>query len=461
MGKYFGTDGFRGEANVNLTVDHARKVGRFLGWYYGELKKQAGDSTPAKVVIGKDTRRSSYMFEYALVAGLTASGADAYLLHVTTTPSVAYVARTEDFDCGIMISASHNPYYDNGIKLINGNGEKMDEATINLVEAYLDSELEVFGQKYEEIPFAHKDAIGCTVDYAAGRNRYMGYLISLGLYSFKGMKVGLDCANGSSWNMAQQIFDSLGAKTFVINAEPDGTNINRDAGSTHIEGLQKYVVENGLDVGFAYDGDADRCLCVDEKGNVVDGDAILYIYGRYMKERGKLLTNTVVTTVMSNFGLYKAFDELGIGYAKTAVGDKYVYEYMTKNGCRIGGEQSGHIIFSKYASTGDGILTSLKMMEVMMAKKKKLSQLTENLHIYPQVLVNVMVKDKAVAQADADVQAAISKVAERLGDTGRILVRESGTEPLIRVMVEAETKEICHTYVDEVVSIINKKEATR
>ena len=461
MGKYFGTDGFRGEANVNLTVDHARKVGRFLGWYYGQLKKQRGDDTPAKVVIGKDTRRSSYMFEYALVAGLTASGADAYLLHVTTTPSVAYVARTEDFDCGIMISASHNPYYDNGIKLINGNGEKMDEATINLVEAYLDSELEVFGQKYEEIPFAHKDAIGCTVDYAAGRNRYMGYLISLGLYSFKGMKVGLDCANGSSWNMAQQIFDSLGAKTFVINAEPDGTNINRDAGSTHIEGLQKYVVENGLDVGFAYDGDADRCLCVDEKGNVVDGDAILYIYGRYMKERGKLLTNTVVTTVMSNFGLYKAFDELGIGYAKTAVGDKYVYEYMTKNGCRIGGEQSGHIIFSKYASTGDGILTSLKMMEVMMAKKKKLSQLTEDLHIYPQVLVNVMVKDKAVAQADADVQAAISKVAERLGDTGRILVRESGTEPLIRVMVEAETKEICHTYVDEVVSIINKKEATR
>ena len=461
MGKYFGTDGFRGEANVNLTVDHARKVGRFLGWYYGQLKKQRGDDTPAKVVIGKDTRRSSYMFEYALVAGLTASGADAYLLHVTTTPSVAYVARTEDFDCGIMISASHNPYYDNGIKLINGNGEKMDEATINLVEAYLDGELEVFGQKYEEIPFAHKDAIGCTVDYAAGRNRYMGYLISLGLYSFKGMKVGLDCANGSSWNMAQQIFDSLGAKTFVINAEPDGTNINRDAGSTHIEGLQKYVVENGLDVGFAYDGDADRCLCVDEKGNVVDGDAILYIYGRYMKERGKLLTNTVVTTVMSNFGLYKAFDELGIGYAKTAVGDKYVYEYMTKNGCRIGGEQSGHIIFSKYASTGDGILTSLKMMEVMMAKKKKLSQLTEDLHIYPQVLENVMVKDKAVAQADADVQAAISKVAERLGDTGRILVRESGTEPLIRVMVEAETKEICHTYVDEVVSIINKKEVTR
>ena len=456
MGKYFGTDGFRGEANVNLTVEHAYQVGRFLGWYYGKDKEEK-----CKVVIGKDTRRSSYMFEYSLVAGLTASGADVYLQHVTTTPSVSYVVRTEDFDCGIMISASHNPYYDNGIKLINSKGEKMDEETILLIEDYLDGNLKLFGQEWKELPFAHKDAIGCTVDYVAGRNRYMGYLISLGLYSFKGMKVGLDCANGSSWNMAQQIFDSLGAKTFVINAEPDGTNINRDAGSTHIEGLQKYVVENGLDVGFAYDGDADRCLCVDEKGNVVDGDAILYIYGRYMKERGKLLTNTVVTTVMSNFGLYKAFDELGIGYAKTAVGDKYVYEYMTKNGCRIGGEQSGHIIFSKYASTGDGILTSLKMMEVMMAKKKKLSQLTEDLHIYPQVLVNVMVKDIAVAQADADVQAAISKVAERLGDTGRILVRESGTEPLIRVMVEAETKEISHTYVDEVVSINNKKEATR
>ena len=457
MGKYFGTDGFRGETNVNLTVDHARKVGRFLGWYYGQLRKQNGDNTPAKIVIGKDTRRSSYMFEYALVAGLTASGADAYLLHVTTTPSVAYVARTEDFDCGIMISASHNPYYDNGIKLINGNGEKMDEATIHLVEAYLDGELEVFGQKYEEIPFAHRDAIGCTVDYAAGRNRYMGYLISLGLYSFKGMKVGLDCANGSSWNMAKQIFDSLGAKTYIINAEPDGTNINRDAGSTHIEGLQKYVVENGLDVGFAYDGDADRCLCVDEKGNVVDGDAILYIYGRYMKERGKLLTNTVVTTVMSNFGLYKAFDELGIGYAKTAVGDKYVYEYMTKNGCRIGGEQSGHIIFSKYASTGDGILTSLKMMQVMLGRKKKMSELMEGLTIYPQVLENVRVTDKKAAQDDAAVQAAVQAVTEALGDTGRILVRESGTEPVLRVMVEAETKEICQKYVSQVVDVVKEK----
>lgn len=457
MGKYFGTDGFRGEANENLTADHAYKIGRFLGWYYGELKRINGDDTPARIVIGKDTRRSSYMFEYTLVGGLVASGADAYLLHVTTTPSVAYVARTDNFDCGIMISASHNPYYDNGIKLINGNGEKMEEETIALVEDYLDGKVEVFGETYEEVPYAHKNRIGCTVDYVAGRNRYVGYLISLGMYSFKGKKVGLDCANGSSWNIAKTVFDALGAKTYVINAQPDGTNINNNAGSTHIEGLQKYVVENGLDVGFAYDGDADRCLCVDEKGNLVDGDAILYIYGKYMKERGKLLTNTVVTTVMSNFGLYKAFDELGIGYAKTAVGDKYVYEYMNQNGCRIGGEQSGHIIFSKYASTGDGILTSLKMMEVMMAKKAKMSQLTEGLSIYPQVLENVRVLDKTAAQEDPDVKAAVKAVEEALGDTGRILVRESGTEPLLRVMVEAETEECCRKYVDQVVSVVKAK----
>ena len=458
MGKYFGTDGFRGEANKNLTADHAYRIGRFLGWYYGELKMRSGDETPARIVIGKDTRRSSYMFEYSLVGGLVASGADAYLLHVTTTPSVAYVARVDEFECGIMISASHNPYYDNGIKLINHNGEKMDEDTIALIEAYLDGDLNVFGKHYDEIPYAHREKIGCTVDYVSGRNRYVGYLISLGMYSFKGMKVGLDCANGSSWNIAKSVFDALGAKTYVINADPNGTNINTDAGSTHIEGLQKFVVKNGLDIGFAYDGDADRCLCVDEKGNVVDGDSILYVYGRYMKERGKLVTNTVVTTVMSNFGLYKAFDEIGIDYAKTAVGDKYVYEYMQKNGCRLGGEQSGHIIFSKYASTGDGILTSLKMMEVMMAKKKKMSELTADLHIYPQVLVNVKVKDKAVVRADADVQEAVQKVIDTLGNTGRILVRESGTEPLIRVMVEAETEEICKKYVDEVVTVIKKKE---
>ena len=457
MGKYFGTDGFRGEANVNLTADHAFKVGRFLGWYFTQLRRRERREGPARIVIGKDTRRSSYMFEYTLVGGLVASGADAYLLHVTTTPSVAFVARTEDFDCGIMISASHNPYHDNGIKLINSFGEKMDESVIALIEAYLDGELVAFGKEWSELPLAHRDQIGRTVDHVSGRNRYIGHLIGMGQYSFKGKKVGLDCANGSSWNIAKSVFDALGAKTYVINAEPNGFNINTNAGSTHIQGLQKFVVENGLDVGFAYDGDADRCLCVDEKGNVVDGDAILYIYGRYMKERGKLLQNTVVTTVMSNFGLYKAFDEIGIDYAKTAVGDKYVYEYMVANGCRIGGEQSGHIIFSKYASTGDGILTSLKMMEVMMARKTTLSKLAEPLVIFPQKLTNVRVADKAVAQADPDVQAAVAAVAEALGDTGRILVRESGTEPVVRVMVEAETQELCDKYVQQVVDVIVAK----
>lgn len=456
LGKYFGTDGFRGNANENLTADHAYKVGRFLGWYYGELKRRSGDDTPARIVIGKDTRRSSYMFEYSLVGGLTASGADAYLLHVTTTPSVAYISRVDSFDCGIMISASHNPYHDNGIKLINGNGEKMEDSVIELVEAYLDGRLEAFGEKFTEIPFATGAKIGRSVDYISGRNRYVGYLISLGMYSFRGMRIGLDCANGSSWNIAKAVFDALGAETHVINAEPNGTNINNNAGSTHIEVLQKYVVENGLDAGFAYDGDADRCLCVDDKGGIITGDHILYIYGRYMKERGRLINNTVVTTVMSNFGLYKAFDEIGVEYAKTAVGDKYVYEYMKEHDCCLGGEQSGHIIFSKYASTGDGILTSLKMMQVIMSRGKKLSELAAPLVVYPQVLENVRVKDKSVAQADPEVQAAVKAAAEALGDTGRILVRESGTEPLVRVMVEAENEEICHKYVDSVVDIIKK-----
>ena len=457
MGKYFGTDGFRGTANENLTADHAFRVGRFLGWYYGELKRRSGDDTAPRIVIGKDTRRSSYMFEYSLVGGLTASGADAYLLHVTTTPSVAYVTRVDGFDCGIMISASHNPYYDNGIKLINGNGEKMEDEVINLLEAYLDGELDAFGQKLQELPYAHDEKIGRTVDYIAGRNRYVGYLISLGMYSFRGMKIGLDCANGASWNIAKAVFDALGAETHVINAEPNGTNINNNAGSTHIEVLQKYVVENGLDAGFAYDGDADRCLCVDEKGNIITGDHILYIYGRYMKERGKLINNTVVATIMSNFGLFRAFDELGINYAKTAVGDKYVYEYMKENGCILGGEQSGHIIFSKYASTGDGILTSLKMMQVIMSKKQKFSELAAPLIVYPQVLENVRVKDKSAAQADTDVQKAVSAAAEKLGDTGRILVRESGTEPVVRVMVEAENEDICRELVNSVVSVIKEK----
>ena len=452
MGRYFGTDGFRGEANKNLTVEHAYKVGRFIGWYYHQITGKK-----CKVVIGKDTRRSSYMFEYSLVAGLTASGADAYLLHVTTTPSVSYVTRTEDFDCGIMISASHNPFYDNGIKLINGNGEKMDEKTISYIEDYIDGKINLFGEEMEDVPFAVREEIGCTVDYAAGRNRYVGYLISLATYSYKNVRVGLDCANGSAWMIAKSVFDALGAKTYVINAEPDGTNINNHAGSTHIEVLQKFVKDNNLDVGFAYDGDADRCIAVDEKGNVIDGDLILYIYGKYMKERGKLLNNTVVTTIMSNFGLYKAFDEAGINYEKTAVGDKYVYENMVQNGHRIGGEQSGHIIFSKYATTGDGILTSMKMMEVMLAKKLPLSKLAEPVTIYPQVLKNVRVKSKPEAQNDADVQQAVAKVADALGDTGRILVRESGTEPVIRVMVEAETESLCEKYVDQVIDVIKAK----
>lgn len=446
MGKYFGTDGFRGEANVTLTVEDAYKVGRFLGWYYGQKTK----ADRCRVVIGKDTRRSSYMFEYSLVSGLTASGADVYLLHVTTTPSVSYVVRTEEFDCGIMISASHNPYYDNGIKVINGRGEKLEEETIEKIESYLDGEM-------GEIPFAKRDAIGRTVDYAAGRNRYIGYLISLATRSFKNMRVGLDCANGSASAIAKNVFDALGAETHVINNTPDGLNINTNCGSTHIEGLQKYVVENHLDVGFAYDGDADRCLAVDSEGKLVDGDKILYVCGKYMKEQDTLVNNTVVTTVMSNFGLYKAFEREGISYEKTAVGDKYVYENMSQNGHCLGGEQSGHIIFSKHATTGDGILTSLKLMEVILEKKETLAKLADEVHIYPQVLKNVRVKDKEAAQADRDVQAEVQKVSDALGDTGRILVRPSGTEPLIRVMVEAPTDEICGKYVAQVVEMIEKK----
>ncbi len=444
MGKYFGTDGFRGEANKDLNFEHAVKIGRFLGWYYG-----ANQGKKAKIVIGKDTRRSSYMFEYALCTGLMASGADAYIMHVTTTPSVAYITRVDDFDCGIMISASHNPYYDNGIKLFNGNGEKMDEETILKVEDYIDGKL--------EIPVAERDSIGRTVDYVAGRNRYIGYLISHSKYGFKDVKVGLDVANGAAWQIAKGVFDALGAKTYVMNDEPDGFNINTDCGSTHIEHLQKFVVEKGLDVGFAYDGDADRCLAVDEKGNVITGDHTLYIYGLYMKERGKLLNNKVVTTVMSNFGLYKALDKVGIEYEKTKVGDKYVYENMVQNGHRIGGEQSGHTIFTKYATTGDGILTSLKLMEVMLAKGKSMSELAAPVVFYPQVLKNVRVKSKPDAQNDPDVQAAVKKVSDELGDTGRILVRESGTEPVIRVMVEAESDELCEKYVDSVIDVIRAK----
>lgn len=445
MGRYFGTDGFRGEANVTLTVEHAFRVGRFLGWYYGKrLNKKA------RILIGKDTRRSSYMLEDALSSGLTASGADVYLLHVTTTPSVSYVTRTEDFDCGVMISASHNPYYDNGIKLINHYGEKMDEGTISEIEAYLDGET-------PEVPYAVRDDLGQTCDYAAGRNRYIGYLISLATRSYRGKRIGLDCANGSAWMIAKNVFNALGAKTYVIHDEPDGLNINNGCGSTHIESLRELVMAKHLDVGFAFDGDADRCLAVDEKGNVVDGDLIMYICARFMKERGTLHNNTVVTTVMSNFGLYKALDACDISYEKTAVGDKYVYENMVKNGHRIGGEQSGHIIFSQFATTGDGILTAIQVMEVLMEKKCNLSDLASPVRIYPQVLKNIKVRSKPEAQNDPDVQAAVANVAEQLGDTGRILVRESGTEPVIRVMVEAETEEACKRYVDSVIDVIKAK----
>ena len=444
MGKYFGTDGFRGEANKNLTFEHAIKIGRFLGWYYG-----ANMGKKAKIVIGKDTRRSSYMFEYALCTGLMASGADAYIMHVTTTPSVAYITRIDDFDCGIMISASHNPFYDNGIKLLNSKGEKMEEETLLKVEDFIDDKI--------EIPIAERENIGRTVDYVEGRNRYIGYLISMSKYSFKNVKVGLDVSNGAAWQIAKGVFDALGAKAYVINDAPDGYNINTDCGSTHIEHLQKFVVDNNLDVGFAYDGDADRCLAVDEKGNVVTGDHIIYMYGVYMKERGKLINNKVVATIMSNFGLFKALDKVGIEYDKVNVGDKYVYENMVNTGNRIGGEESGHIIFSKYATTGDGILTSLKLMEVMLAKEKPMSELAAPMVMYPQVLKNVKVKSKPDAKNDPDVQSEVAKVSEALGDNGRILLRESGTEPVIRVMVEADSDETCEKYVDQVIDVIRAK----
>ena len=437
MGKYFGTDGFRGEANKDLTVDHAFKIGRYLGWYYRKTHRP-------QIVIGKDTRRSSYMYEAALCAGLTASGADAYLLHVTSTPSVSYITRADDFDCGIMISASHNPYTDNGIKLINSDGDKMEESLLNGIEEYLDSD--------EELPYATGADIGCTIDYSAGRNRYIGYLISLATRSYKGKRVGLDCANGSTWMMAKSVFDALGADTHMIANNPDGLNINVDCGSTHIEQLQKFVVENNLDVGFAFDGDADRCLAVDEKGNVVNGDHILYLSAKYMQERGKFGNSKVVTTIMSNMGLYKALDELGIGYEKTAVGDKYVAENMKKNGHLIGGEQSGHIIFSQFATTGDGVLTAIKVMEAMTETKMPLSKLTEGMKMYPQMLKNVIVDDKDGTLADDAVQAEVKKVESELGTEGRVVLRKSGTEPLLRVMVESGTHELCEEKVDQIIA---------
>ena len=448
MGKYFGTDGFRGEANVSLTSDHAYRIGKFIGWYYGARKGRK-----ARIVIGKDTRRSSYMFEYSIVAGLTSTGADAYMLHVTTTPSVAYVTRVDNFDCGVMISASHNPFYDNGIKLINGRGEKMDDETTDAIEAYLDGDYEKLGLE-GDVPAAKREALGEIVDYVSGRNRYVGYLISLASHSYKNMRVGLDCANGSAWNIARTVFEALGAKTYVINAEPDGLNINRNAGSTHIEGMRRFVLENHLDVGFAYDGDADRCLAVDENGELVDGDKIIYIFGRQLMKEGRLAGNKVVTTIMSNFGLYKALDEAGIGYEKTAVGDRFVYENMVQNGYCVGGEQSGHIILSKYATTGDGILTSIELMEAMLDSKQTLSRLAAPVVTYPQVLKNVRVSDKAAVRENAHVQEVVRLVGDRLGDSGRVLLRESGTEPVIRVMAEAQDLRTAESCVNEMIDAI-------
>lgn len=457
MGRYFGTDGFRGEANVTLTAEHAFKIGRFLGWYYCKLRRRAGIEGPARVVIGKDTRRSSYMLEANLIGGLVASGADAYLLHVTAIPSVAYIVRTDGFDCGVMVSASHNPYYDNGIKLFGSNGEKLDDDVLSLIEDYLDGQLTAFGRTWTELPLAQRNRVGRSVDYVSGRNRYIGYLISLGLYSFQGMKVGLDCANGSSWIIAKAVFDALGATTYVINAEPNGYNINENAGSNCIEVLQRFVLEKHLDVGFAYDGDADRCICVDERGGIVTGDHILYICAAYMKERGMLKENTVVTTVLSNAGLYRAFDNLGIQYARTPVGDKHVYDYMRSHNCSLGGEQNGHILFAKYGTSGDGILTSLKIMEIMMDTGKPLSKLHETFEFYPQVVRSIRVGDQQAVLDDPDVKAAVAQVTDTLKDSGRILVRASGTEPMIRVMVEGPKSAICESLVADVLDVIRSK----
>ena len=442
MGKYFGTDGFRGEANKDLTAMHAFKLGRFLGSYYSSAARRA------KVVIGKDTRASGYMLEDALCAGLTSAGADAYLLHVTTTPSVSYVARTEDFDCGAMISASHNPYWDNGIKLINSEGEKMDDTVIQRAEAFLDAE--------DTAPYAQRDHIGRVIDYAAGRNRYVGYLISLATHSYKGVRVGLDCSNGSTWQLGEAVFKALGADVYVVGNRPDGENINKGCGSTHIENLQRLVMDNKLDVGFAFDGDADRCIAVDEKGQVVNGDRIMYIYAKYMNDRGKLGETHVVTTVMSNMGLYRALDQLGIGYEQTAVGDRFVYERMRERGDLIGGEESGHIIFSKYATTGDGLLTAIKLMQAMLSQKRPLSELHADMITYPQVLVNVRVDDKQAAIDDPDVQAAKKAAEEKLGAEGRVLLRKSGTEPVVRVMSEAATHDAAQAAVQGIVDMLHQ-----
>ena len=447
MGKYFGTDGFRGESNVTLTADHAYKIGRFLGWYLKKKQDEAGEMFPAKVVIGKDTRRSGYMLEYSLVGGLTASGCDVYLLHVTTTPCVSFITGADEFDCGIMISASHNPYYDNGIKLFNSLGEKMGEEVTDLIEEYLDSDKMT-------LPFARRDKIGKTVDFVSGRNRYIGYLISLGIYSFRGMRIGLDCANGSAWNIAKSVFEALGAAVYLIGAEPNGTNINYTVGSTHMDAISDFVREKRLDVGFSFDGDADRCLCVDENGNVVDGDKILYIAAKYLKEKNLLEGDTVVSTVMANMGLMKALEKEKIDVIRTQVGDRFVYEEIKKGGYKLGGEQSGHIIFSSYATTGDGILTSLKVMEIMLYKKAKLSELVSSFRAYPQTLINVQVQDKDKIMSSDKVKNSAAEAENRLAGKGRVLLRASGTENIIRVMVEAESDELCKDTAERLADIV-------
>jgi len=453
--KYFGTDGFRGEANQNLTSMQAYKVGRFLGWYFSS--PLSGCTTPGyrpKIVIGKDTRRSSYMLEYSVVAGITASGADAYMLHVTTTPSVSYVTRQDEFDCGIMITASHNPFYDNGIKVINKYGEKLDDETTALIEAYIDGNLGELGIFDNDLPLAHKERIGCIVDYVSGRNRYMGYLISIASHSYRDLKIGLDCANGASWMIAKSVFDALGAQTTIIGNEPDGLNVNTECGSTHIEKLVALVKEKHLDVGFAFDGDADRCIAVDENGKIVDGDAMLYILAQRLKSRGVLKGNTVVATIMSNSGFFASLKKAGIDYAQTKVGDRFVYECMQENDFTLGGEQSGHIILKKYATTGDGLLTALMITEEMCDRKSSLSTLAEPVMLYPQYLVNIRVKDKAEAKNDPDVKAAVEEVEKLINGNGRVLIRESGAEPVIRVMIESETDELCREYAHRIADVI-------
>ena len=453
--KYFGTDGFRGEANVELTSMHAYKVGRFLGWYFSsDLAGCNKSKGRPKIVIGKDTRRSSYMLEYSIVAGITASGADAYMLHVTTTPSVSYVTRQDEFDCGIMITASHNPFYDNGIKIVNRYGEKLDDDATALIEAYIDGNLKELGIQGDDLPLARKEKIGCIVDYVAGRNRYVGYLVSLASHSYKNLKIGLDCANGASWMIAKAIFDALGAQAVVIGATPDGTNVNDGCGSTHMEKLCELVKKQKLDIGFAFDGDCDRCIAVDENGNVIDGDKMMYVLGRRLKSRDMLNKNTVVATVMSNSGFIKALEEAGIKCAQTTVGDRFVYECMQKNDYSLGGEQSGHIILKKYATTGDGLLTAIMVTEEVCDTKTPLSKLAENVKLYPQYTKNIKVKDKKIVLSDPIVLQAKEDVERLINGNGRILLRQSGTEPVIRVMVESETQEKCEEYADMVVKVI-------